>query len=110
MFTSLFGDSPQARLLGFLVDHHEFDYTIMELSRHAGVSRPATYKVVEALTDKEVLVLTRTVGASRFYRLNVDHRDVRRLIGVQAEGPLAAPRPGRRPARGAATARREARR
>src|SRR2546422_1700741 len=70
--TELFGDSPQVRLLDFLADHVDFDYTITQMSEFAGVSRPALYGLVERLAKEGLIALTRTVGDSRFYRLNLE--------------------------------------
>jgi DNA-binding transcriptional ArsR family regulator len=69
-FTDVFGDTPQVRLLDFLAGNLEFDYTISQLSASANLSRPTVYGLVERLTRDGLLVHTRTVGRSRFYRIN----------------------------------------
>jgi len=69
-FTHLFGDTSQVRLLDFLADNLEFDYTISQLSEYAKLSRPTVYGLVERLTEEGLLAHTRTVGRSRFYRLD----------------------------------------
>jgi len=80
VFTKVFGDSPQVRLLDFLADNLEFDYTISQLSGFAGLSRPTLYGLVERLTEEGVLVHTRTVGRSRFYRINREDPGVLSLL------------------------------
>src|SRR2546427_6423623 len=70
--TDLFGDSSRMRLLDFLADHVDFDYTITQMSEFAGVSRPALYGLVERLAKEGLISMTRTVGDSRFYRLNLE--------------------------------------
>lgn len=79
-FTNVFGDTPQVRLLDFLAGHLEFDYTITQMSAFAGVSRPTLYGLVDRLAEDGLLVHTRTVGRSRFYRIDRGHPVVRSLL------------------------------
>jgi len=69
-FTRVFGDTPQVRLLDFLADNLEFDYTISQIGTYADLSRPTVYLLVERLTREGLFVRSRTVGRSRFYRIN----------------------------------------
>jgi len=79
-FTDVFGDSPQVRLLDFLAANLEFDYTITQMSAFAGLSRPTVYSLVERLAGAGLLVQTRTVGRSRFYRIDRSRPAVRALL------------------------------
>ena len=79
-FTHLFGDTSQVRLLDFLADNLEFDYTISQLSECANLSRPTVYGLVERLTKDGLLVRTRTIGRSRFYRINRENPVVLSLL------------------------------
>lgn len=93
--TSLFGEHPEVRILEFLAGHRGFDYTITQISRNAGVSRPAAYKVVDHFLANGVIARTRRVGASTFYRLEEDHALVRPFLEaelVHGSGNDAAPR------------------
>ncbi|MBI4393860.1 MAG: winged helix-turn-helix transcriptional regulator [Euryarchaeota archaeon] len=92
MFTTIFGDTPNARILGFLKDHAEFDYTISEIARNSDVSRPTTYKVVDEFVKNGILIETRKVGISSFYKLNLGHNAVKYFMDMD-EGVLA-PSPG----------------
>lgn len=84
-FTEVFGDTPQVRLLDFLADHLEFDYTISQMSEYAGLSRPTVYSLVEPLTKEGLIVHTRRVGRSRFYRINEAHPVILALLRVDFE-------------------------
>ena len=79
-FTHLFGDTSQVRLLDFLADNLEFDYTISQLSEYANLSRPTVYGLVERLTKDGLLVHARTIGRSRFYRINRENPVVLSLL------------------------------
>jgi len=93
MLTALFGDSPRVRLLDFLADHVDFDYTLTQMHRYARVSRPTAYRLVAALSKEGLLVRTREVGGSAFYRLATEHPKVVAILQMdfrQINDELAA--------------------
>jgi len=96
MLTSVLGEHPEVRLLEFLANHKEFDYTITEMSRHTGVSRPSAYKVVERFLARGVLERTRKVGASQFYKLNLESPLVKPFLDIEL---VVLPEENRRPRR-----------
>jgi DNA-binding transcriptional ArsR family regulator len=91
MFTTIFGDTPNARILEFLKDHSEFDYTISEIARNSDVSRPTTYKVVDEFVKKGILIETRKVGISSFYKLNVEHNAVKYFMDMDEAALTPSP-------------------
>jgi len=46
LFTDIFGDAPRVKLLDFLADHPDFDYTISQMAEFANLARPTVYKLV----------------------------------------------------------------
>src|SRR2546425_9562419 len=86
MFTDIFGSAPRVRLLDFLADHAAFDYTISQMAEFAEIARPTVYKLVEALVGQSMLTFTRSVGDSRFYRLNVANPRIVLMLQVDFEG------------------------
>ena len=86
MFTDIFGDAPRVKLLDFLADHPDFDYTISQMAEFANLARPTVYKLVAELQNQDMLTLTRSVGDSRFYRLNVANPRIVLMLQVDFEG------------------------
>ncbi len=82
MFTEIFGGSPRVRLLDFLADHVDFDYTLSQLQRFTGISRPTLYKLVAELEKERLVMFTREVGGSRFFRINMDDPRVVSMLQV----------------------------
>lgn len=97
MLTSVLGDHPQVRILEFLATHQGFDYTITDIARHSGVSRPATYKAMARFIKSGVVVKTRKVGASQFFALDEDSPLVKPFLDMELR--FEAPTPRRRAAR-----------
>jgi DNA-binding transcriptional ArsR family regulator len=80
MFTEVFGGSPRVKLLDFLADHVDFDYTLSQMQQFTGISRPTLYRLVPELEKDGIVLYTREVGGSRFYRLNVDDPRVASML------------------------------
>lgn len=87
MFVDYLGDNPRARLLDFLGDHPTSDYTITELSNKAHITRTTLYKAIEACLRVGMVVHTRDVGQSSFYKLNTDHHVVQSILAADMEQP-----------------------
>ena len=90
MFVDYLGDTPRSKLLDFLGDHPTSDYNISEMASKAGMTRQTVYKTLEGLLEVGMVVHTRHVGASRMYRLNVDHKVVQSVLQADVAQPLQA--------------------
>lgn len=85
MFTDIFGNTPRVRLLDFLADHPDFDYTISQVAEFADIARPTVYKLVAELQSQGMLTFTRSVGDSKFYRLNLANPRIVSMLQVDFE-------------------------
>jgi len=86
MFTELFGDSPRVKILDFLADHVDFDYTLSQMQQFTAISRPTLYRLVPELEKDGIILFTRQVGGSRFYRLNVADPRVASMLQADFAG------------------------
>jgi len=85
MFKDIFGDSPQTKILDFLSDHPDYDYSISEIAKQAQVSRPTVYKVKDILLKKGLIIQTREQGNSPLYKLNIDNKLVQIILKFDFE-------------------------
>ena len=85
MFVKIFGENPQTKILDFLADHPDYDYTITELAEKTGVSKPTTYKVIRNLLKKELIVVSRKIGRSKLYKLNTRNEIVKTILKFEFE-------------------------
>ena len=85
MFKDIFGDSPQTKILDFLADHPDFDYSISEIAKQAQVSRPTVYKIKDILLKKGLIIQTREQGNSPLYKLNLDNKLVQVILKFDFE-------------------------
>lgn len=80
MFKDIFGYSPQTKILDFLTDHPDYDYSISEIAKKSQVSRPTVYKIKDILLEKGLIIQTREQGGSPLYKLNIDNKLIQIIL------------------------------
>lgn len=80
MFLEVFGDTPKLRVLDFLIENHFFDYPMTEIARQADVSYNSLKLFFDKWVKEGILIKTRKVGKSEYYKLNIDNIFIKNLI------------------------------
>ncbi len=75
-----FGDTPQLRVLDFLIGNHFFDFPMTEIARESNVSYNSIVTFFQNFINSEIIVKTRKVGKSDYYKLNLKNPFVKNLI------------------------------
>ncbi|MDO8467355.1 MAG: hypothetical protein Q7S56_00190 [Nanoarchaeota archaeon] len=79
-FLMQFGDTPQLRVLDFLIDNHFFDFPLTEIARGSNVSYNSLKSFFENFIKSEIVIKTRRIGKSDYFKLNLDNQFVKDLI------------------------------
>jgi len=80
LFTRRLGDSPKIKVLEFLIEGRELDYSITDIAEGAGISRSTLFRIWRDLLQQEMIVFTRNVGNAKLYKLNTNNPFVKKLI------------------------------
>jgi len=80
LFLMQFGDTPQLRVLDFLIDNHMFDFPMTEIARGSNVSYNSLKLFFFDFVKQGILVKTRKIGKSDYYKLNLENPFVMNLI------------------------------
>jgi len=75
-----FGDTPQLRVMDFLIDNHFFDYPITEIARGSNVSYNSLKTFFPRLIKSKIIIKTRKIGKSDYFKLNIHHIFIKNLI------------------------------
>ncbi|MDI6737872.1 MAG: hypothetical protein QME12_05150 [Nanoarchaeota archaeon] len=78
-FLRIFGDSPLLRVMDFLVIHEEFDYSMTDIAREAGIGYSTLKLFWPTLESSKIVAMTREVGKAKLYRLNNKNQVVARF-------------------------------
>lgn len=79
-FLEQFGDTPQLRVIDFLIGNHFFDFPMTEIARESNVSYNSIIVFFEDWVNKGVIIKTRKVGKSNYYKLNLENKFVADLV------------------------------
>jgi len=79
-FIRYLGDTPVTRILDFLITGRDFDYSLSDIARNAGVGWTTLYRVWPKFITNKIAVPTRTIGKAKLFRLNEKNEVVRSLV------------------------------
>jgi len=80
IFLEHFGDTPQLRVIDFLIDNHFFDYPVTEIAKGSNVSYNSLKVFFKRFLDSGIIIKTRKIGKSDYYKMNLKNSFVKNLI------------------------------
>lgn len=80
IFVEYFGSSPYVKVLDFLIQGQDFDYSMTEVAKGARVGWSAFTRIWDKLLDKNIIVHTRNIGNAKLFKLNRQNYFVEKLI------------------------------
>ena len=81
-FRLVFGDSPAAKVLDFLIDNQEFDYSLTDIAKGAEIAWSTLHQLWPDLVTFGVVTKTRKIGRAELYKLNKENPLVKKLIEI----------------------------
>lgn len=86
VFMELLGTSPTVRVLDYLLSVYPLDCSASDIAENAQISRTTLhYNIIPDLAKNEALVMTRTLGMIKLYKLNEKNPLVRKLLEIDKE-------------------------
>lgn len=80
LFLEQFGDTPQLRVMDFLIDNQFFDFPMTEIARGSNVSYNSLKLFFGKIVENGIIYKTRRIGKSDYYKLNINNPFVIGLI------------------------------
>lgn len=79
IFLDYVGDSPWMRVLQYLIEGKDFEYTLTDML-NAEVSWGTLNQIVPKLLKLNMVVKTRKIGRATLYKINQNHMAVKQLM------------------------------
>src|SRR3989344_7215571 len=79
VFLNYVGDNPRMRILQYLIEGRELDYTLTDML-NAGVSWGTLNSLIPKLLGLNIIVKTRKIGRATLYKINQDNTISKKLI------------------------------
>ena len=80
LFRKYLGDTPKIRVLEFLIEGRELDYSISDIAEGSQIGRTTLFRIFEDLLKSEVIKFTRQIGNAKLFKLNTKNLWVQELI------------------------------
>lgn len=81
IFLDYVGDTPRMRVLQYLIEGREFDYTLTDML-NAGVSWGTLNSLLPKLVALHVVVKTRKIGRATLYKINQKNIVAQQLMSI----------------------------
>ena len=81
IFLENVGDNPRMRILQYLIEGRNFDYTLTDML-NSGVSWGTLNSLIPNLLELNIIIKTRKIGRATLYKINKDNVLVKQLIGL----------------------------
>ena len=82
IFTKAIGNTPKIKVLEFLIEGRELDYSISDIAEGAGIGRTTLFRIWKDLVDTKIIKHTRDIGNARLYKLNIENPFVKRMADL----------------------------
>lgn len=82
LFIELLGDSPNVRVLDYLITERNLDFSITDMAKNAGVSRATLYRLWDDLIKNNIIIHTRVIGRAKLHKLNTRLPQIKKLIEI----------------------------
>lgn len=76
VLSNVFSSRAVSQILDFFLDHKEFDYSPGEIAKKTGLSFRTIFRELPHLEKNQLIYISRKIGKTNMYRLNIDFQSV----------------------------------
>ncbi len=73
-------DTPKIKVLEFLIEGRELDYSVSDIAEGAGIGRTTLFRIWNDFVELKIIKPTRIIGNAKLYKLNADNSFVAKMI------------------------------
>ena len=85
LLIKVLGNSPKTRIIDFMMDNPLFDFTKKQMYEAMGMSKRTLYKALPDLERNGIIKVSRRIGRSKLYKINLEHKLIRALLEFENE-------------------------
>ena len=82
IFTKTIGSTPKIKVLEFLIEGRELDYSISDIAEGAKIGRTTLFRIWNDLIKLKIIKHTRDIGNAKLYKLNLENPFVKKLVDL----------------------------
>lgn len=85
IFAKYFGNTPLIRVLDFLIEGKDFDYSLTDIAKNANVGWTSFKRIWKELEKNNAVISTRNIGKAKLYKLNTKDPTIKNLVRLHWE-------------------------
>ena len=82
IFTKAIGNTPKIKVLEFLIEGRELDYSVSDIAEGAGIGRTTLFRIWDDLVELSIVKPTRVIGNAKLYKLNLENAFVKKMVDL----------------------------
>ena len=82
IFLDAIGDSPTMRILQYLIEGRELDYSLTDTATKSGVSWGTLHKIFPKLLQYKLVIPTREIGRAKLFKINLKNLVIKKLVEI----------------------------
>ena len=82
IFTKAIGNNPKIKVLEFLIEGRELDYSISDIAEGAGIGRTTLFRIWNDFVELGIVKNTRNIGNAKLYKLNSANPFVKKMADL----------------------------
>jgi len=82
IFTKAIGNTPKIKVLEFLIEGRELDYSISDIAEGSGIGRTTLFRIWNDFVELGIVKNTRNIGNAKLYKLNLSNSFVKKMVEV----------------------------
>lgn len=80
IFTKAVGNTPKIKVLEFLIEGRELDYSLSDIAEGSGIGRTTLFRIWGDFENLKLVKPTRNIGNAKLFKLNLENPFVKKLI------------------------------
>ena len=81
-FKRVIGNTPNLKILEFLIEGRELDYSVSDIAEGAGIQRTTLFRIWSDFVELGIVKPTRVIGNAKLYRLNLENAFVKKMADL----------------------------
>lgn len=80
--TKFLDNTPKIKVLEFLIEGRELDYSISDIAEGSGIGRTTLFRIWSDFIELGIVNNTRNIGNAKLYKLNLANPFVKKMVDL----------------------------
>jgi len=82
IFSKAVGNTPKIKVLEFLIEGRELDYSLSDIAEGSGIGRTTLFRIWNDFEKLNFVKQTRTIGNAKLFKINLKNNFIKKLVSL----------------------------